>query len=244
MKTILTILLFLTTYAHAGKTYNVSIQVFSAGTLEPLAGIIILDDVDKELVEIGRTNEQGEFLYTGLKDKYFSCRVNDPNGTYQSKYFSESNSDKQDITVQIHMEWTGKTARQIFAERDAKYPLDNGLVIIQEGNTLAAEQEIESENIVVAKYGNSAGDLSKFIFSKINFPQECIEKNIQGKVYVSFFVEKDGTVTHLEVEKGVHPLLDREAIRVMRNMHKWQAGTVDDEPTRTRVIMVVPFILN
>lgn len=209
-----------------------------------MAGIIILDDVDKELVEIGRTNDQGEFLYTGLKDKYFSCKVNDPNGTYQSDYFSKSNSDKQDITVQIYMDWTGEIARQKFAERDANYPLDNGLVIHQAGNSLAAEQEFKSESIVEAKYGNSEGDIWKYMSSKINFPQECIEKNIQGKVYVSFIVETDGTVTHVEVEKGVHPLLDREAIRIIRYMREWKAGTVDGEPVRTRVKMPVSFVLN
>lgn len=67
--------------------------------------------------------------------------------------------------------------------------------------------------------------LRKYIAEVIKYPVGAIEKGIQGKVYVNFVVEKDGRVGRIRVLRGVHPLLDAEAMRVISSMPEWTPGT-------------------
>jgi protein TonB len=68
--------------------------------------------------------------------------------------------------------------------------------------------------------------------------------NIHGKVYLSFLVQKDGTITHVVVEKSVHPSLDAEAIRVLRYAPKWNPATSNGKPVVILVKMPIVFNLN
>ena len=65
----------------------------------------------------------------------------------------------------------------------------------------------------------------EYIAEVIKYPVGAIEKGIQGKVYVNFVVEKDGRVGRIRVLRGVHPLLDAEAMRVISSMPEWTPGT-------------------
>ena len=67
--------------------------------------------------------------------------------------------------------------------------------------------------------------------------------NEQGRVYLSFIIESDGTVTGLTVERGVSDELDREAKRVVRKMPKWNAGEVAGKKVRTRCRLPIIFTL-
>lgn len=73
-------------------------------------------------------------------------------------------------------------------------------------------------------------ELMEYLKSHVQYPKECEEKNIQGRVIVNFVVERDGSITQAKVIRGIHPLLDAEALRVVNGMPKWlpgrQAGTV------------------
>ena len=60
---------------------------------------------------------------------------------------------------------------------------------------------------------------------------------------VNFIIEKNGTVTNVTVVKGVHPLLDEEAVRVISASPKWKAGKVKGEKVRTAITLPVEFRL-
>src|SRR5687768_8522266 len=66
-------------------------------------------------------------------------------------------------------------------------------------------------------------ELNKFISSKLKYPKDARKSGIQGKVVISFVVERDGSVKPetIKVEQSVHPSLDNEAIRVVKLMPKW-----------------------
>jgi|GEM_PF-3267812 len=68
--------------------------------------------------------------------------------------------------------------------------------------------------------GNEA--MIKFITQHVNYPQPALEKGIQGKVYMSFIVEVDGSVTCIEIKKGIDYLLDREAFRCVKSFPKFK----------------------
>jgi protein TonB len=87
-------------------------------------------------------------------------------------------------------------------------------------------------------------ELQKFIGSKISYPQEAIEFNEQGKVFMSFVVEKDGSITNVVVERGVSNSLDREAKRIIKTFPEWIPGEIKMQRVRTRVRLPINFVLN
>jgi protein TonB len=81
------------------------------------------------------------------------------------------------------------------------------------------------------------------VANNIRYPVLAQEKKIQGKVYVSFIVEKDGSTSTFRVVRGAHPVLDEEAIRVMKTMPRWKPGKQKGEPVRLRYTMPINFFL-
>ena len=66
--------------------------------------------------------------------------------------------------------------------------------------------------------------LMEYLASSIQYPPECKESCIQGRVIVTFVVERDGSISHAKVAKSLDPLLDAEALRVVKAMPKWIPG--------------------
>lgn len=83
-----------------------------------------------------------------------------------------------------------------------------------------------------------------YLGSEIMYPQEAFDQNIQGKVYVQFVVEKDGSITDVNVIKGVHISLDMEATRVISNMPKWSSGKQKGKKVRVRYTIPINFTIN
>ena len=90
------------------------------------------------------------------------------------------------------------------------------------------------------------GGLDKFrewIFKNTIYPQEAIDRKIRGKVVLSFVVEKDGSVSNINVLKGVNPLLDNEAVKVISESPKWSPGLQRGQPVRFRYLIPLDFTL-
>ena len=66
--------------------------------------------------------------------------------------------------------------------------------------------------------------LRKFIADNIKYPEEAKAKGLSGKVFVQFVINKEGDVVNIKIARGVDPILDNEAIRVIQNMPKWKPG--------------------
>ena len=66
--------------------------------------------------------------------------------------------------------------------------------------------------------------VSKFLSENIKYPDEAKAKGLSGTVFVQFVVTKEGNVANIKIARGVDPLLDAEAIRVVKNMPKWKPG--------------------
>ena len=90
------------------------------------------------------------------------------------------------------------------------------------------------------------GGLDKFrewLYKRTNYPQAAIDKKIKGTVFLTFIVEKDGSVSNVEVLKGVDPLLDSEAVRVISESPKWTPGLQRGQPVRIRYQVPMSFTL-
>ena len=84
----------------------------------------------------------------------------------------------------------------------------------------------------------------KFIANNIKYPVACAEEGIQGRVYLSFVIDKDGNVVDLEVMRSPHPHMAQEALRVMKLMPKWKPGYQRDKAVRVKYNMPVKFSLS
>ncbi len=90
------------------------------------------------------------------------------------------------------------------------------------------------------------GDKNKFarwVQSNVHYPQIPAENGVQGKVFVEFVVEPDGSVSNVLVVRSVDPALDAEAVRVISNSPKWVAGKQLSVPVRVRFTITVNFQL-
>jgi periplasmic protein TonB len=89
------------------------------------------------------------------------------------------------------------------------------------------------------------GDLAKFqewVGKRTNYPQAAYDNKIRGTVFLTFIVEKDGTVSSVTIVKGVHPLLDNEAVRVISESPKWAPGYQRGQPVRVRFSIPLNFM--
>lgn len=94
------------------------------------------------------------------------------------------------------------------------------------------------------QYPGGMEEMYKFMGDEIAYPQQALDNNIQGKVYVRFVVDKDGSLTDIEVINGVHSLLDREAVRVISMMPKWNPGKQHNRAVRVRYTIPINFTIN
>ncbi len=86
-------------------------------------------------------------------------------------------------------------------------------------------------------------EFMKWLSKNLKYPPYAQAQKIQGKVVVTFIVNKDGTISSPKVEKSCEPTLDREALRVIRMMPKWKPGIMDEKPCRTMIAVPVNFQL-
>jgi protein TonB len=84
---------------------------------------------------------------------------------------------------------------------------------------------------------------AKFLRNNLRYPYLAQESEIQGKVYISFVVEKDGSITDVKVVKGIGGGCDEEAMRVIKKSPKWKAGLQGDQAVRVRYQMPIHYAL-
>ena len=111
------------------------------------------------------------------------------------------------------------------------------------------EEEIEDDQpfIKVEKMPSfQGGDLNKFrnwVQERVRYPQIAQENGVSGKVVLSFVVEKDGTLTNIEVLQSPDRSLADEAVRVLKTSPKWEPGQQRNQPVRVKYTLPVDFRL-
>lgn len=96
---------------------------------------------------------------------------------------------------------------------------------------------------IVEQLPEFPGGMSAFVqwlTKNLRYPDEARNRGIVGMVVVNFIVNKDGTVSDIKLQQSVNPILDREALRVLRMMPKWKPGVETGKPCRT--MMSVPIV--
>lgn len=83
--------------------------------------------------------------------------------------------------------------------------------------------------------------LMKWLTANLKYPQYAQQNHIQGKVVVQFIVAENGSVRDITIVEPLAPICDREALRVVRMMPRWKAGTQNHKPCRSMVCIPIVF---
>ena len=107
------------------------------------------------------------------------------------------------------------------------------------------EQEIfgfvPGEELPCYPYGDEA--MYKFVNENLVYPQEAIDAGVEGRVFVRFWINEDGSLSDFEVARGIGYGCDGEAVRVIQSMPKWKPGKRNHEPVKMQYMMPVIFKL-
>ncbi len=114
-----------------------------------------------------------------------------------------------------------------------------------------------NNNIITASYekgvalsalpsfkGKGLEGFVEYVSDKIKYPKEAQNGQISGTVEIQFAIDVDGVVKEIEVKKGINPILDREAYRLIQNSPKWIPGFVNGKPTKVYLRFPVKFTID
>ena len=93
------------------------------------------------------------------------------------------------------------------------------------------------------EYPGGKEGLFKFISENVQYPEKAKKETVTGKVFVSFVIDKDGSVTDVKIARSVNPELDDEAVRVVKKLKKWTPGKKDGEVVKVGFTMPIKFAL-
>ena len=114
--------------------------------------------------------------------------------------------------------------------------------------TVKEEKEEEEAQVFfiveeMPEFPGGEAALRRFIANSIKYPQIAQENGIQGRVYVQFVVDRDGSITNASVARGVDPSLDKEALRVVNSLPKWKPGMQRGKPVKVSYTVPINFVL-
>jgi protein TonB len=118
-------------------------------------------------------------------------------------------------------------------------------VVEQQEEEVVEEEEIPFA-IVEQKptfQGKDPNHFTKWVFSKIVYPEIAKENGVQGRVTLQFTIDTDGSIKNVKVLRGVDSSLDKEAVRVVSSSPKWQPGMQRNKPVKVKYTFPVVFQL-
>jgi len=113
-------------------------------------------------------------------------------------------------------------------------------------NKVITQEETEVIHRVVEQQPEFPGgmqELNAYLKKRIQYPQLAAENGIQGTTYIEFVVTKDGTVDQVTVKASSHPLLDKEAVRLVKTLPKWIPGKINGKGVACYYIIPIVFVL-
>lgn len=116
--------------------------------------------------------------------------------------------------------------------------------VVQEA-PVVEEEKVYTMAMVEQKPSFPGGDAAmyKWLGEHINYPAQASEEGVQGRVVVMFDVDKTGQIVNVKIARGRHPALDKEAMRLVKSMPKWQPGRNNGQPVKVTYTLPVTFKL-
>lgn len=168
--------------------------------------------------------------------------------------------DKDEVPMMLpqeKVEELPKSEQLHLVEEDVELPQDLQEDVIEKLEK-PENQDIEEQPEVVDMYNEpidfrvvedlpqfpgGAAEFMKWLTRNLKYPSSAQKQKVKGRVVAQFIVNTDGTVSDLELMEHLEASCDREVLRVLRMMPKWQAGMMDAKPCRTKVCIPIVFNL-
>ncbi|MEM9338840.1 MAG: energy transducer TonB [Bacteroidota bacterium] len=109
------------------------------------------------------------------------------------------------------------------------------------------EEEVDEIFTIVEEPAGFPGGIKAFyqyLSKSIKYPRQATRMGIEGRVFVQFVVEKDGSLTDIRVVKGIGAGCDEEAIRVLKSSPKWKPGKQRGRAVKQKIVQPISFKLN
>ncbi len=116
--------------------------------------------------------------------------------------------------------------------------------IMNQSDAAMNDDKVYSQVETSPQYPGGMDSLVQYLVKNITYPQQSKDQGVEGKVVVEFVVEKDGSIQDVSVKKGLDPLCDKEAKRVIANMPNWTPGLKDGKAVRVSFALPINFALN
>lgn len=140
---------------------------------------------------------------------------------------------KEEINVQFDIDVTDRTVTQEFT-------------IVESAPVVIEEEEPDKIFLVVEQTAAPKGGMGAFyqyVSENIRYPAQARRLNVEGKVFVEFVVDRDGSINNINVIKGIGAGCDEEAIRIMQGAPPWEPGKQRGRPVRQRMVLPIYFKL-
>lgn len=222
------------------------IKVVSYETRKPLAYIHIEIRGKKSTLFECYSDSSGQATYTWKgKLKFVQIVFSDTSGNFRSNHYyaykEELSTDEVCIDVKLKPVPNYAAMLTKFRERDKAIMAK--LIEEAKDTTIYLGNEKGCENMTQPEFVGGAQGLQRFVSDNVRFPEIAIEMGEQGKIYLQFIIEVDGTVSHVRVMRGVARSLDVEAMRLIYSMPPWEAGSCVGKKVRSRAMLPIYFSL-
>jgi protein TonB len=189
-------------------------------------------------------DEKGKVIKPGTKAYNEIVDSSKPGEIYNDpKKYKENRTAEPTVQV-ISME-------DVVRDGDARYDNEDISVDVVDAwveipPMIAQEEMVYTFVEVMPVFPGGNDSMKQFIKRNIRYPEIYKEASIQGNVYIAFIIEKDGSLSRIEVKKGVTgaPLLNAEAIRVVKAMPRWTPGLMNGKPVRVGMTIPIRFTLD
>lgn len=219
------------------------------------------DQVSNDIAEIAKNTNHALVAPENVQARYEQLKKENPNSNYLLVQFNETAEQK---LKEMEQTYGIPKSIELFTP-DGKTPVKvDGNVKIEKANnvdetpTFAIIEYNENMN-QISNLSKQDGDvftvveqqpefeggfegLGAFLGSELKYPAEPRKAGVEGTVFTSFIVEKDGSVSDVKVVKSVEPSLDQEAMRVV-SLTKWTPGKQNGEIVRVRFILPIKYKL-
>lgn len=92
-----------------------------------------------------------------------------------------------------------------------------------------------------ATFGKEPNDAVRYVAEHLRYPENMSNRGIQGIIHIGFTIDEEGFTTNIIVLKGVHPELNAEAVRVVKEMPRWQPALKNGKPVPCKMVMPIGF---
>lgn len=140
---------------------------------------------------------------------------------------------KYTIPVTFRLQGEGSEVKEVKDEKGNTVGAGTQAKVDENGTYQVCEE--------MPEFPGGMAECMKYLGSNIKYPDECAKAGTQGRVIVQFVVKKDGSIADAVVVRGVDPLLDKEALRVINTMPKWKPGKQKGEPVNVKYTIPVTF---